>query len=66
MSQRANTLRAIDAGILALVHQLSRDLAEVRSTHGGAMATLRAEWTATDLAALALLRSQVEAGGRAT
>ena len=62
----ADLLRAIDAGILALVHQLSRDLAEVRSTHGGAMATLRAEWTATDLAALALLRSQVEGGARPT
>lgn len=66
MSQRSETLRAIDAGLLVLLHQLARDLAEVRRTHGGEMATLRAEWTATDLAALALLRSQVEGGARPT
>lgn len=55
------TLRALDAGILALMHQLDRDLAAVERTHGGAAETLRARWTATELVALALHAATVRA-----
>ena len=55
------TLQALDAGILALMHQLDRDLSAVERTHGGAAETLRARWTATELVALALHAATIRA-----
>ena len=59
----AARLQALEAGIVSLLHELSRDLADVRRTRGGGDSTLRAEWTATELAALALLAVELQAAG---
>lgn len=50
----AARLLALEVGVVALLHRLSRELADVRMTRGSDEATLQAEWTATELAALAL------------
>lgn len=62
-----DTRTALQAGTVALLHQLARDLAEVRRLAGGtsgeepmARAVLQAEWTATDLAILAALMADLD------
>lgn len=52
-------LRAVEAGILSLLHEHSRALRDLRRQPSSTSAILRAEWAATDLAQLALLRADL-------
>lgn len=52
-------LQAVEAGILATLHDLSRRIATLQRTHGPSVEALQLEWAATDLATLAVLRAEL-------